>query len=200
MTIPHIIGLNGVARAGKDTIADILRNLYGHEPKSFSEVLNQALVNLNPWLVFVTDFGRKTGSIRYADYVEEHGYEKAKETPEVRRLLQAMGTEVGRNLLGADIWVDAMFNDVEAWGKTAIVNVRFPNEYQAVKDVGGVVWRVERPGFEPSNGHISDTALDGYEFDAVIQNDGTVHDLAEKVMKILSPVASHNPLQEVFNR
>jgi hypothetical protein len=63
--------------------------------------------------------------------------------------------------------------------------VRFPNEYEKVRSLRGVMWRVNRPGTEPALGHISDTALDTFEFDQVIENDGTVKDLADKVIAIL---------------
>lgn len=189
---PRIIGLNGVARAGKDTVAEILHSLYGYQIASYSDVLNRALIALDPWVCDVaisvndrlTDEAR---TYRYAELVALVGYERAKEVPEVRRLLQRMGTEVGRNMLGADIWVNALFENLGS-GLVAITNVRFPNEYDAVKKRGGVVWRVDRPGFEPANGHISDRALDAYSFDARIYNDGTVRDLADKVMRLMDPV------------
>lgn len=181
---PLVIGLNGVARAGKDTVAGILRDLYGYQIASFSDILNKSLIALNPWVIESSE-----GWLRYADTIDLLGYEKAKEIPEVRRLLQAMGTEVGRNLLGENIWVEAMFKNLPP-GLVTITNVRFPNEYEAVKARGGVVWRVDRPGFKPANNHISDTALDAYSFDARIYNDGTVHDLADRVMHRLDPLMS----------
>jgi hypothetical protein len=200
--LPAIIGLNGVARAGKDTVAKILHDLYGYEVLSFSDALNKALIALNPMVPLGGEYkdGRivrldDKGWTHYATLIEGVGYERAKEIPEVRRLLQAMGTEVGRDLLGANIWVEALFNNLPTGKLIAISNVRFPNEFNAVQDRGGVVWRVERPGFEPSNGHVSDTALDTYFFDAYIDNNSSVAALADKVMDLLagSPVNfAHN--------
>jgi hypothetical protein len=196
---PRIIGLNGVARAGKDTVAEILHSLYGYQTASYSDMLNKALIALDPVVLIPWNLdvslplivsGVRPGDpllLRYSDLVDQTGYEKAKEVPEVRRLLQRMGTEVGRNMLGEDIWVDALFTNLEG-GPVAITNVRFPNEYDAVKQRGGVVWRVDRPGFEPANNHISDRALDAHSFDARIYNDGSVRDLADKVMRLMDPV------------
>lgn len=182
MTLPTIVGLNGVARSGKDTVAGMLHDLYGYESASFSDTLNKALIALNPWVSEAP--GEPKGPYRYAEYEKALGYEKAKENPEVRRLLQAMGTEVGRDLLGENIWVEALFKNLPP-GLVAIVNVRFPNEYAAVKERGGVVWRVMRPGFEPALGHISDTALDDHDFDDYILNDGSLNDLAHRVIAVL---------------
>jgi hypothetical protein len=196
VSLPPIIGLNGVARAGKDTVADILHQLYGYQPVSYSDVLNKALIALNPiTLVYPPQHGVGVLVERYADVEAREGYEGAKERPEVRALLQRMGTEVGRNLLGEDIWVEALFKNIP-WGfgrLIAVTNVRFPNEYDAVKARDGVVWRVDRPGYEPSQGHISDRALDDHSFDARLYNDGTIEELAQKVISTLS-----TPLQRSF--
>ena len=51
---------------------------------------------------------------------------------------------------------------------------------------GGRVWRVSRPGVGPINDHISEVGLDDYPFDAVIDNDGTLDDLHERVLAELT--------------
>jgi hypothetical protein len=205
---PRIIGLNGVARAGKDTVAGILHDLYGYEVFSYSETLNDALINLNPiveipWeqdvpgLVVTGAYPGAPIFYRYAPLIEHVGYEVAKEIPEVRRLLQAMGTEVGRNMFGENIWVDALMKKIEGKPKVAITNVRFPNEAEAVWSRGGEVWEVIRPGFEPALGHTSDTALDAIVKDAYIYNDGDVRALADKVIKTMDDPIRVG-LQEAF--
>lgn len=189
MSLPQIIGLGGVARSGKDTIGMILHEVYGYRIASFSDILNKALYTLDRSMgdsggLFIrTD--EASYPVHYANLIDSLGYESAKEYPGVRKALQAMGTEVGRTLLGEDVWVDAMFNDLPS-GLVAIVNVRFPNEFDAVRKRGGVVWRVTRPGYTAANGHISDTALDGHIFDHHIENDGTVGDLAQKVVEAVT--------------
>lgn len=187
MSLPNVIGLSGVARAGKDTVADILHSLYGYEVLSFSDALNTALVTLDPWVDFLNDEGEKRWA-KYSRLISVHGYTSAKEIPEVRRLLQVFGTEVGRRMFGEDVWVDALFRKVKPGIRYAITNVRFPNEWQATKDRGGEVWRITRPGYAASNGHISDTALDDYTFDHYLTNDGTIYDLSQKVMHVLHPL------------
>lgn len=83
-----------------------------------------------------------------------------------------------------------------------ITDVRFPNEAQAIKDRGGVVIRVERDTpkvaalftrkdgsteFITAKEHPSETALDNYkDFDYVIDNNGTIENLIDKVQEILS--------------
>jgi hypothetical protein len=67
-----------------------------------------------------------------------------------------------------------------------ITDVRFPNEAQAIKDRGGIVIRIERPGGESHCGgaHASETALDTYNFDYVIDNEGDIDELIEKVKQL----------------
>lgn len=86
-----------------------------------------------------------------------------------------------------------------------ITDLRFPNEFEAVKERGGICIKVNRPkklkvaidmdsmtraGKEAYNAfikeHESETALDGHQdWDYIIQNDGTIEDLIQKVKKIL---------------
>jgi hypothetical protein len=82
-----------------------------------------------------------------------------------------------------------------------ITDARFPNEADAVKDRGGIMIRVNRPCPEcgvleghkmkphkiPPSTHPSETGLDDYQnFDYVIENDGTIEELIEKVKEILT--------------
>ena len=129
----------------------------------------------------------------------------------VRELLQQTGTEAMRDQIHENVWVNALFADydprvvaryngheLEAYShKWLITDVRFPNEAQAIKDRGGIVIRLNRSddvrlgaffklqGIQPVQ-HPSETALDDYNFDEVIQNDGTIEELTEKVKQLLA--------------
>ena len=71
-----------------------------------------------------------------------------------------------------------------------ITDVRFPNEAQAIKNRGGIVIRVNRLDVDkfttnfPQTLHPSETALDNYDFDYVIENDSDIHSLIEKVREL----------------
>jgi hypothetical protein len=87
--------------------------------------------------------------------------------------------------------------------KWLITDTRFPNELQAVKDKKGITIRVNRFIKCTCNSlgdaenchkrcieqliteHPSETALDDAEFDYVIENNGTIERLVEKVKEIL---------------
>jgi hypothetical protein len=101
----------------------------------------------------------------------------------VRRILQALGTKC-REILGQDVWVDAAF-DTLGDGTYVFSDCRFPNEAKAIKDAGGTVLRVVRPGVNALNDHISEIGLDGWDFDGIVMNDGGVVDLEGEVQRVL---------------
>jgi hypothetical protein len=179
----EIIGISGYARAGKDEAAKALVEAHGFTRVAFADKLREVLLALNP-RVGVKVFLRETdlGAVRsdattvyLEDVIKLYGWGGYKETeygPEVRRLLQRLGTEAGRQLLGDNVWVDAALTGHPKDAKLVIPDVRFPNEAQAIKDAGGVVWRINRPGTKPANAHVSETALDDWDFDWRYENEG----------------------------
>lgn len=101
----------------------------------------------------------------------------------VREFLQKLGTEGLRTGLHKNIWVNALFADYKLWKPKMdmepvlpswiITDMRFPNEAQAVKDRGGITVRIDRPGNPTKvNGHASESALDDWNFDIRVVNNG----------------------------
>lgn len=171
-----IIGLSGVARSGKDTIADYLVENYGFRKVSFADPIREALYRLDP------DIELDGYDMKLASAVRLLGWEKLKDaSPSIRGLMQRMGTEVGRNMFGENIWVNTALNSITPGEKIVITDVRFPNEADAIQATGGKLWRVERPGVGPANDHPSESALDAYEFPIKLVNEGTLEDLWKKV-------------------
>jgi len=113
----------------------------------------------------------------------------------VRKFLQRLGTDALREGLHDNVWVNALmadyisidYNDDEQprlpnW---VITDTRFPNEAQAIKDKGGIIIRVERPGVSPINNHPSEVGLDNWKFDYKVVNNSDIFDLKETVKEIL---------------
>lgn len=168
-----IIGLSGYARSGKDTAAEIMAD-FGFQRAAFADHIRDALYRTNPHI---------SANCRVSTMVDAFGWDKAKTRfPEIRRLLQVLGTEVGRSIVGPDVWIDSLFKGFDDGGQYVISDVRFPNEYDAIKQWGGEVWRIERPATVAVNSHPSEAALDGYHFDRVIHNDGHIDDLRRKII------------------
>lgn len=177
--VVSVVGLSGYAQAGKDTAATILKP-YGYSRRAFADNLRNSLYALNP-IINVGKMG-----IRLNGLIDKYGYEQTKmKYTEFRALLQRMGTEVGRDILGQNIWVDSVMNTLDE-GNYVFTDCRFPNEAAAVKQYGGKMIRINRPGFKPINNHPSETSLDNYDFDAIIDNDGDIETFEKKLLAVVN--------------
>ena len=96
-----------------------------------------------------------------------------------------------RNGLHPDTWVNALMCDYKkvkdkdeeySHPNWIITDVRFPNEYDAIKSKGGIIIRVNRNESEIiTNKHVSETALDDYNFDYVINNNSDINNLTSSI-------------------
>ena len=124
----QIIGLSGYAGSGKDYISN----------KFFVEYYNFHNISL-AWHFKIECIAKGQATFDEVFYTKP---------PRVRKLLQILGTEQGRDLWGYDIWVDTLFAWIRlfhtSWGmnKFIIPDVRFPNELESIKAAGGKVFRV----------------------------------------------------------
>jgi len=175
-----VLGMMGKKRSGKDTFAVRLIEQHGFTKVSLADPLREMLKALDP----IVDCGNGYGaleSVWLTDVLgDEDDWEVAKELPEVRRLMQRIGTEAGRNVLGDDIWTNAAqrtIRDID--GPVVITDVRFPNEFNLVEEIlDGWTVRITRPSLPVGvDLHPSETALDDTYPRYEIINDGTVADL-----------------------
>jgi dephospho-CoA kinase len=132
----------------------------------------------------------------------------------VRKMLQLVGTDCMRNILNENVWVNSLMNEYKVTYKYRLVNpmdrecspeervpnsetypnwiitdTRFENELEAIKSRGGISIRVNRLLSEGNRPYVelhpSETALDNAEFNYIIDNNGTIEELIEKVKVIL---------------
>ena len=102
-----------------------------------------------------------------------------------RDFLRAVGMW-GRNK-DENIWVNVLVDKVKRSDKENIfvTDVRFPNEYKALKELGFTLVKIERkPEDENLRNHISETSMEGYDWDYVIDNNGTLWEFYEKLDKM----------------
>lgn len=110
---------------------------------------------------------------------ESEAYTIMKRVPDVRKFLQRLGTEVGRNLLYENVWVDVASRRItEALqrGHVFITGIRFPNELEMIRNLGGLSVYVDRK-LESSEPHSSETSIGVDDFDTVVNNCGTLAEL-----------------------
>lgn len=176
-----VIGLCGLAQSGKDTAAAHLVDVHGFRRIAFADQLRTALYNLDP---YVTTRG---GTYALTYLVDAHGWDQAKQLPDVRRLLQRFGTEVGRTLWGEDFWVERATAGITHGDRVVFTDVRFTNEAAAVRRLGGLVVEVTRPGRTTLDSRTAGHASEILDFDTdlVLVNDGTVADLHRQVAELL---------------
>ena len=163
----QVIGLSGKAGSGKDFIASrIITPKYGYVPFSIA------------WHVKANLVGK--GVLTY----EEAFITKP---PHARHLLQQEATESGRDIYGEDMWLRAadswMRTIYTSWGikRFILPDVRFVNEVNYIKNMGGKVIRIvapervaQSPLSDEARQHYSEIALDDYpldNFDGLLYND-----------------------------
>lgn len=172
-----LIGINGYAGSGKDSVGAVLVTQCRFHRRALADKMRDVALAINPWVA---------PSLRLSELVQTRGWEGAKRYPEVRRLLQRIGRQAGRDIFGESVWTDLLFADIDRSLDYVITDVRYRSDAIAIKARGGDIWRVDRPGIEPANAHDSETDLDGWPFEAYVLNDGTLDDLERRVLSIVS--------------
>lgn len=177
----NIICISGKARSGKDTTATLLES-------------------------YMISEGRKTIIIHYADllkYICKQFFGWNGEKDETgRTILQHVGTDVVR-AKNENFWVSFVIEFLKVfdseWDCAIIPDCRFPNEITMMKDFGKEVnakvthMNVVRQNADAvltaeQRAHSSETALDGYTPDYVINNSGDIEDLMMLVDEFVSEV------------
>jgi hypothetical protein len=167
-----IIGLTGYAQSGKDTVANILVENYGYTRVAFADKIREYLYETNP--MYDSIVGEP---LFVRAKVDRDGWEEAKKSPHIRRLLQTSGV-AARKVFGENFWVQQALKDVHFEGNYVITDVRFTNEADIIKKYdNSQLWRVKRLGVEAVNSHVSEHELDGYPVDQIFVNNTTIEDL-----------------------
>lgn len=186
-TLPPLVGLIGKKRVGKDTFAAVLVEEFGFARVAFADPLKEMALTIDPWVD--NDLGSPLGLSQVV--AQMGGWERTKDQiPEVRRFLQRLGDGVRQ--FDPEFWVRAgmreVYNtrgsrDMKMWQHVdnprpvVITDVRYPNEADAIREAGGTLVRIVRPGVDDGDAHASETALDGYDADILINNDGDLDGL-----------------------
>lgn len=192
----RLLGLMGLAGAGKDTVADILTCLAPMDRRAFADalrieiaeafgvdvrVLQERALREKPLLQLSL---RRCSDAEFVAWATDLQGE-----PDVspRRIMRRWGD--WRRSQRADYWltraeqarVAAIFDGHHAQLWT---DVRYPNEADWVRTRGGMLWRIVRPGLEQDRSHDSETAADRIEADATILNAGSIDELRMRVVDL----------------
>lgn len=175
-----VVGLAGKAGSGKDFIGHSIILPQGFFPWAFAWPLKTGMI------------GKLMGS--YQDFFIDKPIEK-------RKLMQAEGTERGRNVHGEQLWTETtlawltVLNESLGLTQFVITDARFPNEIEFIKSLGGRVYYIHAPDRTQdvatpmdaeSRRHASETSLDLFAgFDGVIDNSRTRTDVQEQTLALL---------------
>jgi hypothetical protein len=103
-----------------------------------------------------------------------------------RFAMQTLGTEWGRKIMGDNIWVNlwsTKVSELTSMNQGVVADdVRFLNEAKIIRDMGGVVVRMERPSSTKTNHESEDQNFDA---DLVIENNDTIEKIINSIPKIL---------------
>lgn len=210
-----IIGVSGYSGSGKDTVGAIIQYLNSPHTtgipieevcanyKDHEEWLDeQSGWEIRKFAGKLKDIASHLTNIDIEDF-EDQEFKKTNLPREwwttcdegwqpmtVRDFLQKLGTDALRDGLHHNVWVNALMADYIAdedgnYPNWVITDTRFPNEAMAIKNKGGIIIRIDRPGIKPINNHPSETGLDGWNFDYKIQNLSSIFDLKDTIIGIL---------------
>lgn len=121
-----VVLLAGYARAGKDTVARYMKNRYLYRPMKFAGPLYDMVIAMYHQIVHEVS----------PAYIEARKQEVAPGTTLTwRELMQTLGTEWGRDMLGADIWCNLAAETAYAYRPQNIVfsDARFFSEYERLQ-------------------------------------------------------------------
>jgi hypothetical protein len=211
------VGVVGFIGSGKGAVGDILSKL-NFEKISFASHLKDVTSVMFGWdrklLEGDTDESRK-----FREEIDPFWSEKLNREFTPRLALQLMGTEVGRNVFGADLWIHALENKIDKDENYIITDVRFQNEIDWIRKQKGILIEIRRgelplwykvaalanDGCEHSLRVLRDIGIHESEWkwigkqnvDHVIRNDGSLEDLEKSIILCLKMFYGYSIIDEL---
>jgi hypothetical protein len=102
-------------------------------------------------------------------------------------MMQTLGTDWGRKLIDENLWVEAAFGIIgqDKEHNWVFDDVRFLNEYEAIRRAGGEVWKVVRPTTTLTSPHESEGRLEQVKFDVIVENISSLADFKQTLQMTL---------------
>ena len=189
-----IIGICGLIGCGKGTVGDILVE-QGFVKLSFADKLKDGVGAVFGWNRAMLE-GDTVESREWRETVDNFWTKETGREITPRLVLQEFGTDCMRLGFDDGIWVSLVKQELlENTNQNYVLpDVRFENEIQMLKSIGGKIWEVKRgpdpqwlieyesTGIDPDV-HPSEWRWVKGKKDAVIENNGTLRELQKKVCK-----------------
>jgi hypothetical protein len=198
-----IIGICGLIGSGKGTVADILVE-QGFTKVSFADKLKDGVATIFGWDRALLE-GDTDESREWREQADDFWTEETGRTITPRIVLQEFGTECMRNGFDNGVWVSLLKKHmIDNPGNYVVPDVRFRNEQDMIRKLGGKVWQVKR-GKDPewftraifdNNNPETSSLMNGFDiheseykwidvntkFDSILHNNSTLDDLKTLVL------------------
>lgn len=195
-----IISVSGLAGSGKDLVGSMFVNKLGFTRIAFADSLKEVCskvlllpinhfhdITLKDKLYDIPYIFNKDLAANLAFELNEFGIEV---TParfmeyenttinSPREALTFIGTDLCRNLVDKDIWVNITLNKIKAIdGHVIVTDTRFNSERAALKGIGATLMYLDRPSisnaFKRELAHQSETEQLNDRYDIIVMNDST---------------------------
>ena len=201
-----LIGVVGLIGSGKDTVSDRLAQKHGFRKDSFAKSLKDAVSSMFNWDRDMLE-GKTKESREWREKPDAFWSKRFGKDVTPRWVLQHFGTEVMRQNMHDAIWIDSCLSRYDG-RPTVISDTRFQNELKTIKENKGQIILVKRgelptrEQMQDKGAHKSEWDWMGWNFDHVIENDGSKEDLYKKVDDLIvsnkitnPPTQTTDPLQ-----
>lgn len=168
-----LIGLAARAQSGKSTAASHLKTQAGYKEDSFAAPIRQFVATL---------LGLTVAEM---EPVKEKVVDWLGKSP--RQMMQTFGTDWGREKVHPDIWIEACMQRIarDPKGRYVISDLRFDNEADAIRRMGGAVVHIVRPDALVVNSHASEAGVKRAAGDFLIVNDGPLEQFHKAIDDLL---------------
>lgn len=186
--LPKLIGITGLKRSGKDTCGLFLIEKHNYVKYSFAGALKNACSE-----IFMFDYEQTEGSKK------EEFDDRWNINP--RKVFQRFGTEIFRESLDKffpemkhlknNFWIyrfriwykQQIKNNPDI--KIVITDVRFSNEADIIKELGGIIIKVTRKNLKNNDNHSSEVDISNIQSDYTIKNDSSIIKYYQNLKSIL---------------
>jgi hypothetical protein len=161
--LKRVILIGHKKRQGKDTLAEMLAEITGGQIIRFADPMKEILSDTFGLQQEELEYAKNRG-LRIRHDVRDGGYKQT-----YREVLQRFGTEAMKKQFGEDVWANLAVENTHDCAADVVI----------IPDLRFTTVNIVRPGVDHIDGHESETELDGFAYDHVITNDGTLDDLRD---------------------